>query len=111
MSVTPANGPDDRIANLDGAMHAMGLLHAARQAGLTTLTQLRALLLLGNRSRTVGELAYGLQISKAGASELADTLERAGLANRFRQLFNRHRTNLELTPAGRALLSRRTRPT
>lgn len=89
------------------AVQTLGLIHAARKAGISTLLQLRGLLLLGNGTRTISEIAQALRITVAGASGIADVLERAELISRHRQLFNRRHVYLELTQTGRDLLTAR----
>lgn len=86
------------------AIHTLGLIHSAHQAGLSTLTQLRVLILLGNGERTITDIAAAVRISWAGASELVNVLEGLGLVDRHKQLFNRRKTWVALKPAGRQVI-------
>lgn len=71
-----------------------------------TITQLRALFVLGQRAQRVSELAAALGMSLASASALSDRLVRLGLVRRGDDPTDRRAVLLEATPTAARLLQR-----
>lgn len=75
----------------------------ARKAGITSMSQLRAMQILVSGPETLTNLAATIGISTAAITGLADKFERLGLAVRVRGSMDRRSVWLRLTPAGQAL--------
>lgn len=76
---------------------------AALKAGITSMSQLRAMQILVSGPETLTNLAATIGISTAAITGLADKFERLGLAVRVRGSIDRRSVWLRLTPSGQAI--------
>jgi DNA-binding MarR family transcriptional regulator len=82
---------------------------AARDAGLTTLNHIEIVKLLGTGPETLTFIAAALGVSTAAMTQIADKLERLGIACRIRGSRgsrDRRAVWLKLTPAGLTLAAK-----
>lgn len=91
-------------AVIDGQKRILHAVHAASTPTWLELqlsmAQLKALFLLADGARSVGEVGEAMRTGKAAASLLVDRLVQVGLAERTEDQADRRRTLVHLTEAG-----------
>jgi DNA-binding MarR family transcriptional regulator len=100
---------DDVIEALLLASRAMVALAGRTLAEVdaeVTLPQSRALIVVASRGpQRVTDIAADLGVAPSTATRMCDRLVRKGLVRRYRTASNRREVRLNLTPAGRSLVS------
>jgi DNA-binding MarR family transcriptional regulator len=86
-------------------------IDAAAAAGLTSISQVRALLLLKDAPETMTVISARTGKTTAAITQLIDKLERLGLATRIRGTADRRAVWVKLTPKGDNLATRLTAET
>src|ERR1700722_2879581 len=102
-------GPDQQLSTVDGLAQlsflTLGLLERrAGEHGISVI-QTRLLGVLRDRTPTMNELATLLGLDKSSATGLVDRAERRGLVTRVPSSADRRVVLVELTDAGRAVVS------
>ncbi len=100
----------EQVAELIRLLHGMGegmarLAHDMAEASRSHPTDMTALSVLSRTPvpLTVGELGTEMGLSKAATTSLVDRLERAGHVHRTRDVHDRRRWHLEVTPSAHAV--------
>lgn len=101
--------PDQQLTSVDGLAQlsflTLGLLERRAGDHGVSIIQTRLLGVLRDRTPTMNELATLLGLDKSSATGLVDRAERRGLVTRVASSADRRVVRVELTDAGRALVS------
>jgi DNA-binding MarR family transcriptional regulator len=108
--VTPAeradlDGVTDAVLMASRVLVAVASRSIAAVDGSVTLPQFRALVVLDEADRTVGELARELRVQPSTATRLCDRLVAKRLVTRRTDPANRREVTIRLSPAGRRLVA------
>src|ERR1700722_19851676 len=102
-------GRDRQLTSVDGLAQlsflTLGLLERRASEHGISVSQMRLLGVLRDRTPTMNELATLLGLDKSSATGLVDRAERRGLVTRVPSSADRRVVLVELTDAGRAVVS------
>jgi len=95
----------EAIIQASRAMVAIAVRSLGNGGDEVTLPQYRTLVVLTYGKRRLADLAEALSVSPSTATRMCDRLVRKGLITRSRDEIDRREVNLEVTPAGRKVVT------